>query len=116
MFAHRVDAPPVVWMEKTGIEAVGLGNKALSSVACGDGVEVFDDFDRLVDEFGRIGLDVAHGQVVGVGVVIVGVDSEPGRLEGVPDPGCARKEVDDRSARRCGSMAQRDDLIDEETL
>lgn len=103
-------------MEEPGIEAVGLGDESGVSITRSDGVEVFDDLGRLVDEFGRIGLDVAHRQGVGIGVVIVGVDTESGSFEGVPDAGCAAEEVDDRASSWRNGVAQRDDLIDEETL
>ena len=116
VLAHRVDASPVVGVEEPGIEAVGLGNEPGVPIACSDGVELVDDPGRLVDESGRVGLDVAHREIVGVGVVIVGVDTEPGGFEGVSDPGCAAEEVDDRAPGRCSSTAERDDLIDEETL
>ena len=114
--AHRVDAPAVVWVEESGVEAVGFGDEAIFALGSGDVVEIVDDGGCLFDDLGGICLDIAHGDIVGVCVVIVGVNAKPCGFEGVPYARGAAKEIDDRASVWGDGLAEIDDLIDEKTL
>ncbi len=91
MGADGVDAGTVVGVEKPRFVAVGLGYKPRIGW---EGIEDVDDgFGVGKDGFG-VCLDIAGGQGVGVGVVVVGEDSVSGGFEGVSDAGGAAKKIE----------------------
>lgn len=116
MCAHCVDASAVVWVEESGVEAVGFGDEAIVALGSGDGVEIIDDLGGLFDDLGCICLDIAHGDIVCVCVVVVGVYTKACGFEGVPYARGAAEKVDDRASGWGNGLAEVDDLIDEETL
>lgn len=116
MCAHRVDSSAVVWVEEAGVDAIGFGDEAIFALGSGDVVEIVDDGGCLFDDFGRVCLDIAHGDIVGVGVVIVGVNAKSCGFECMANARGATKEIDDRASVWGDGLAEIDDLIDEETL
>ena len=114
--AHRIDSSAVVWVEEAGVLAVGFGDESVIALRSCDGVEIIDDGGCLFDDLGGVCLYIAHGEIVGIGVVVVGVDAKACGFEGVADARGAAKEIDDRASSGGDGMAEIDDLIDEKTL
>ena len=93
--AHRVNSLPVIWVEESGVSAICFGDEAVVALGSCDDVEVVDDFGCLFDDLWGVGLDVAHGNVVRIGVVIVSVNAKASGFECVADARGAAEEVDD---------------------